>query len=68
MPGTFSPARLHDARQWAGLTRNELASAVGRTPKQVERWETGTAVPPESTIFAIARALSVKPAQLMDTQ
>jgi len=38
----FDPARLTQARQLAGMTKKELAKAVGVTPAAIGQYETGT--------------------------
>lgn len=54
-----SPAemKIRDRRQNAGLTQQQLASAVGATQKQISAWETGQNEPSIKVLKAIAIAL-----------
>jgi transcriptional regulator with XRE-family HTH domain len=62
---TFSGRSLRAAREMAGLSREQLATAVTRTAKTVAEWETGKGRPRQATVFAIARALRCRPSDLM---
>lgn len=66
MSGQFSGTRLRAAREDAGLSREQLAVAVTRAATTVASWECGRKIPHPDTIFAIARALGVKPQDLME--
>jgi transcriptional regulator with XRE-family HTH domain len=66
MSEQFSGEALRMAREAAGLSREELAVAVGRTAQTIYRWERGHAVPYESAITAVARVLGVRPAELTE--
>lgn len=49
-------ARIYRARKDAGLTQDELASAVGKTRGAVAQWESGDVRPRHATLVAIAKA------------
>lgn len=49
--------RLRERRQYAGLTQQQLASAVGVQQKQISAWETGQNEPSIKVLKAMAHAL-----------
>jgi transcriptional regulator with XRE-family HTH domain len=51
--------RIREARAQAGLTQLQLGVAIGASPSDVCRWESGKTVPQSPTVAAIARALRV---------
>lgn len=55
----FDPARLTQARQLAGLTKKEVADAIGVTPAAVGQYETGSNRPRPEHIPRLAESLSV---------
>lgn len=55
--GVFDPARLTQARQLAGLTKKELAEAVGVTPAAIGQYEAGTNGVRPSLISRLAEVL-----------
>lgn len=48
-----------EMRDAAGLSQAELASAVGKTPAALSRWETGKANPRAYDLYRIAEACRV---------
>lgn len=52
--------RIRDRRQNAGLTQQQIASAVGATQKQISAWETGQNEPSIKVLKAMAKALDCK--------
>ena len=64
-PG-FSPQRLRDARQQVGLTPADLAHAAGATRSDIAKYEAGQASPQPPHLAALARALSVPAASLLE--
>jgi DNA-binding XRE family transcriptional regulator len=62
----FSPVRLKQRREASGLTRTELAYAVGRSEQMVFLWEKGKFVPPTEVLVRIAQALGVDVGDLFE--
>ena len=60
------PARIYKAREVAGLTQAELAQAVNTTQAMISRYEIGEQEPTVSRLIDIAKALKIKPSQLID--
>lgn len=54
----FSPPRLTQLRKDAGLSRQDLASAISRSWSSLYGWERGTAVPSAEAVARIADALA----------
>lgn len=54
---TFTYSRLTLARKRRGLTISELAKRVDLTTRRISSFEHGAAVPPETTLVALAGAL-----------
>lgn len=52
--------KIRDRRQNAGLTQQQLASAVGATQKQISAWETGQNEPSIKALKAMSKALDCK--------
>lgn len=52
--------KIRDRRQNAGLTQQQLASAVGATQKQISAWETSQNEPSIKVLKAMAQALDCK--------
>jgi transcriptional regulator with XRE-family HTH domain len=61
-------SRLRPLRERQALTQRELATLAGVTQSTVQRLETGLQEARPSTIRKLARALGVKPVDLMDSQ
>ncbi|QJS13213.1 helix-turn-helix transcriptional regulator [Streptomyces argyrophyllae] len=59
MARTFSGPRLRAARHAAGLTAEQVADAVGRSPWAVWRWERGVAQPGIGTADQLADVVGV---------
>jgi len=55
----FCPDKIKDARLDAGLSRRDLAFAIGRSPVAIKSYETGFREPPAGALGLLARALSV---------
>ena len=54
--------------QWRlsrGMTREELAQAVGRSVRTIYRWEAGTHTPNEDVLLHLAAVLGVPPQLLL---
>jgi transcriptional regulator with XRE-family HTH domain len=62
----FDPARLRAAREAAKLSRGALAAATGVHVSTVGEWEAGRQVPRVETVAALARALRIEPADLLE--
>jgi len=58
-------ARLRQLREQAFLTQRELAERVGMSPLTITKLELGQQQPRPSTVRKLARALRVKPAELL---
>lgn len=58
----FDPARLTQARLLLGLTKQEVARAVGVSPAAVGQWESGIQPPLPHHLTGLAAALHVPPA------
>ncbi len=54
----FNPSRLEFARKRRGLTKKELASKVGLTPRSISMFENNENPPAEDTIRKLALALT----------
>ncbi len=61
-------ARIKSARQRAGLSQEDLAAAADLAPHSVSRFETGHLAATLTTFAAIARALGVELADLVDVE
>ena len=62
----FDPARLAALRERAVLTQKELAARAGVSQLAVHNIESGKSEPRPATIRKIARALGVKPQELLE--
>jgi transcriptional regulator with XRE-family HTH domain len=62
----FDPGRLRAARLAANLTQTALAAVADVHPNEVGYWEAGTRVPQVETVAALARALGISPADLLE--
>lgn len=60
-PRYFCGARLRQLREDAGLSRAEVAVAVGRTAESVYLYELGRIVPPTRMLGELAAALGCDP-------
>ena len=60
------PTRIRAAREAAGVTQAELAKILGTAQSQIVRYETCQQEPTVSRLQAIAKALKIKPSQLID--
>lgn len=58
-------AKIRKLREARGLTQGELAEKAGVTREYVARLEAGRYDPSLSTIERLAKALKVKPAELL---
>lgn len=56
--------RIAHARKRKGVLQPELASIVGTTPRQLQKFECGEEPVPPIMRFAIAQALGVAPSEL----
>ena len=65
MPETIGE-RLRRLRKKSGLTQEELADAVGVNPVTVSCWENNTYLPKTQSIKALAKALGVSEADLLN--
>ncbi|HKE76664.1 MAG TPA: helix-turn-helix transcriptional regulator [Acidimicrobiales bacterium] len=64
-PDTTLAGRIARARRAAGLSREQLAVAIGRTCAAVAAYERSQAYPRIATLRAIARALDTTAADLL---
>ena len=64
MPDNFG-SRLKALRKKAGLTQEELAEAIGVHSVTVSQWESNSFLPKTLNIKAIAKALGVSEAELL---
>lgn len=51
---------LREARKRAGLSQEELATAIGRAKSHVSRWENGRLIPTETDTAQVLQALGVQ--------
>ncbi|HET9163904.1 MAG TPA: helix-turn-helix transcriptional regulator [Solirubrobacterales bacterium] len=58
--------RLREARERLGLTQEEVAQRSGVHVTEVSRMESGKRDPKISTLRRLAKAVEVKPGQLVD--
>lgn len=61
----FSPARLVELREEAGLKRGPLAREAGLTIGAIQSWETGRAMPQIDNLAKVAEVLKVSIDQLV---
>jgi transcriptional regulator with XRE-family HTH domain len=68
MPGffVFSGAKLRDARERAGQSREQLALAADLTASTISVYENGYRGPSRAALIRLAEALGVSPRQLVD--
>lgn len=59
-------SNLRDARKRLGLTQEEVAERSGVHPTEISRIESGKRDPRASTLRRLARALEVRPGELLD--
>lgn len=59
-------SNLRDARKRLGLTQEQVAERSGVHPTEVSRIEAGKRDPRVSTLLRLARALEVRPGELLD--
>ncbi|ATQ74835.1 hypothetical protein CR152_10095 [Massilia violaceinigra] len=59
---------LQDLRERAGLTQEQLAERLGLTQQSIAKWEAGKATPRTSILDALATALSVSTAFLLQAR
>jgi DNA-binding transcriptional regulator YiaG len=62
----FSPTRIKELREAAGLSRTALAYLVGRSEQMVWRWENGWHTPPAPTLERLANALECSVGDLFE--
>jgi transcriptional regulator with XRE-family HTH domain len=55
----FVPSRLTDARRRAGISREHMAVAVGRSYHTIACYERGTFTPPPDVINKLADVLGI---------
>ena len=60
--------RLQAARVSAGLTREQLATAIDKSWPTVRAYELGQATPPLSVLYRLADAFGVPVADLLDDE
>lgn len=58
--------RIMQLRERAGLSRNELAEATGRSPKMIERYENGRVQPPADVLLKMASRLGATIDELLN--
>jgi transcriptional regulator with XRE-family HTH domain len=57
---------IRTARESADMTQAELAKAVGTTQVMISRYESGEQEPTVSRLIAIAKALKIRPSNLLE--
>jgi len=62
----IDPAKIRAHRQRRALSQRDLARIAGLEPATLNRIETGKQKPRPSTLRKLARALRVKPADLLE--
>jgi len=60
----FFGETVEDFRKEKGLTRTQLASLVGVSPSNVQRWEQGETVPRDTVMVRLGNVLGINPARL----
>lgn len=56
---SFSPERLKDARELAGMSQSKLADEIGlANPDTIRRWEKGEAEPSATMLIRLAGAIA----------
>lgn len=63
---SFDGEKLRAAREAQGWSRGRLAVALGKTVTSVSGWERGQRNPAPATLVALAKALDIEPADLLD--
>lgn len=58
--------RVRDARQEAGLTQEEFADRIHRTPESISKLERGVTLPDITTILEIASATGKSPSTFLE--
>jgi transcriptional regulator with XRE-family HTH domain len=64
----FDRRALREARERAGLTREQLADDIGRGYSTLAAWENGPGYPPIAALNLIARVLGVRVVDLLEDQ
>jgi transcriptional regulator with XRE-family HTH domain len=62
----FSPQRLRQLREAAGLSRDDVARQVGKTTSTVVKYEQATITPSVGVLGALARVYGVPVGELFD--
>jgi transcriptional regulator with XRE-family HTH domain len=63
----FDGTRLQKAREAKGWSRGRLAAEVGKAVASVSGWERNVRTPEAATLVALARAVGLEAADLLDT-
>jgi transcriptional regulator with XRE-family HTH domain len=66
VPASISPARLRAAREAAGLSRERVAIAIGRSWRSICNYEGGHAAPSAHSLLALAELYGVAVDDLLD--
>lgn len=64
-PNKAPSNRIREVRLLKGLTLEQLAEKVGVEHQTVQRWETGERSPSDKKLAVVAKALDVRPGDLM---
>lgn len=59
-------SRMREARESAGLSVAFVADRLSRTPRSIERWESGQCMPPRACMVTMAHLYRVPVADLVD--
>lgn len=60
--------RIKEARKAAKMSQTELANAIGKTLRSVQKYESGEVVPSIAMVNEIAKTLKISPADLIGYQ
>ena len=66
MPQVFSPQKLRQVRERAGVTRTHVAFAVGRTEQSIYTWESGRSKPMPHILERLVRYLGCDVSDLFE--
>ena len=59
---------LKELRMFAGMTRHQLAEAIGKSDSTIQNWETGRSQPNASDIVSLEQVLKIRWADVILVQ